>query len=224
MNALPARGTVKIRLPGTNRFVELEEGQQIPVGTVVDTLKGRVTLVAAGGQQSTFYDGIFKIGQGKGAKPLTTLTLVEKLSCPKAGNAIAAAKKKKRRLWGDGSGKFRTKGKHSAATVVGTQVAGRGPVHVDSDARRPRPGMSARLRQEEDRDRARRQEVRGQSQETVSWTAVLAGFFVAHMVGDYLLQTDWQARHKTCGLGRDPVARRALSRTSPPTRSRSFPP
>jgi hypothetical protein len=30
------------------------------------------------------------------------------------------------------------------------------------------------------------------------------------MVGDYLLQTDWQARHKRCGLGGDPVARRAL--------------
>jgi hypothetical protein len=44
----------------------------------------------------------------------------------------------------------------------------------------------------------------------VSWTSVLAGFFVAHMVGDYLLQTDWQARNKAGGLGRDPVARRAL--------------
>ena len=44
----------------------------------------------------------------------------------------------------------------------------------------------------------------------MTWTAVLAGFFVAHMVGDYLLQTDWQARHKAGGLGRDPVARRAL--------------
>jgi hypothetical protein len=44
----------------------------------------------------------------------------------------------------------------------------------------------------------------------VSWASVLAGFFVAHMVGDYLLQTDWQARHKVGGLGRDPVARRAL--------------
>ena len=59
--------------------------------------------------------------KARAAKPRTTLTLVEKLSCPKAGSAIAAAKKKKRRLWGDGSGKFRTKGKHSAATVVGTK-------------------------------------------------------------------------------------------------------
>src|SRR3954469_1880117 len=30
------------------------------------------------------------------------------------------------------------------------------------------------------------------------------------MVGDYLLQTDWQARHKRGGLGGDPVARKAL--------------
>ena len=44
----------------------------------------------------------------------------------------------------------------------------------------------------------------------MSWASVLAGFFVAHMVGDYLLQTDWQARHKLGGLGRDPLARRAL--------------
>jgi hypothetical protein len=121
VNVLPKSGTVKVKLPGGNRFRELEEGEQLPVGTIVDTLKGRVTLVAAGGQTADFYGGIFRIGQGKGAKPLTTLTLVEKLTCPKAGKAVAAAKKKKRRLWGDGSGKFRTKGKHSAATVVGTK-------------------------------------------------------------------------------------------------------
>jgi hypothetical protein len=123
VNGLPKSGTVKVKLPGSRRFRTLAEGEQLPVGTIVDTLKGRVTLVAAGGQIADFYGGIFRIGQGKGAKPLTTLTLVEKLSCPRAGRAAAAAKKrkKKRRLWGDGSGKFRTKGKHSAATVVGTR-------------------------------------------------------------------------------------------------------
>jgi CSLREA domain-containing protein len=120
VNALPKSGTVRVKIAGSNRFVELEEGQQIPVGSVVDTTKGRVTIIAAGGQQADFYDGIFRLTQGTGAKPLTTLTLVEALSCPKAGNAIAAAKKK-RRLWGDGEGRFRTKGKHSAATVVGTR-------------------------------------------------------------------------------------------------------
>jgi hypothetical protein len=114
-------GTVKVKLPGTNRFVTLTEDGLLPVGTIVDTLKGSVVLKTAGGGSAKFFDGIFKIGQGKGAKPLTTLTLVEKLSCPKTGKAVAAAKKKKRRLWGDGSGKFRVKGKHSAATVVGTK-------------------------------------------------------------------------------------------------------
>jgi hypothetical protein len=44
----------------------------------------------------------------------------------------------------------------------------------------------------------------------VSWVSVLAGFLVAHMVGDYLLQTDWQARHKRGGLSGDRVARKAL--------------
>jgi hypothetical protein len=121
VNVLPAEGTVKVKVPGSKRFRDLSEGEQLPIGTIVDTLKGRVTLVAAGGQTADFYGGIFRIGQGKGAKPLTTLTLVGKLTCPKAGKAVAAAKKKKRRLWGDGSGRFRTKGKHSAATVVGTK-------------------------------------------------------------------------------------------------------
>jgi hypothetical protein len=44
----------------------------------------------------------------------------------------------------------------------------------------------------------------------VSWVSVFAGFAVAHMVGDYLLQTDWQARNKRGGLSGDRLALRAL--------------
>jgi hypothetical protein len=44
----------------------------------------------------------------------------------------------------------------------------------------------------------------------VSWVEIFAVFVVSHLVGDYLLQTDWQARHKRGGLGGDPVRRRAL--------------
>lgn len=33
---------------------------------------------------------------------------------------------------------------------------------------------------------------------------------VCHLLGDFLLQTDWQAAHKYGGLGADPVRRRAL--------------
>src|SRR5271154_1858417 len=46
--------------------------------------------------------------------------------------------------------------------------------------------------------------------EALGWSDVLATFIVCHAVGDYLLQTDWQALHKRGGLSRDPVARRAL--------------
>jgi hypothetical protein len=125
VNALPKSGTVKIKLPGEDTFVALTEGEQIPLGTIVDTRKGRVTIVAApgGGQTADFYQGLFKLSQTKGKKPITVVTLVEKLTgCKTKKKASAAAKKKrKRRLWGNGSGRFRTKGKNSAATVLGTK-------------------------------------------------------------------------------------------------------
>jgi hypothetical protein len=44
----------------------------------------------------------------------------------------------------------------------------------------------------------------------VSWVSVLAGFLVAHMVGDYLFQTDWQALNKRGGLTAGGTSRRAL--------------
>jgi hypothetical protein len=45
----------------------------------------------------------------------------------------------------------------------------------------------------------------------VVWPEVFAVFVVLHLVGDFALQTEWQARHKRGGLGREPVARRALT-------------
>ncbi len=45
----------------------------------------------------------------------------------------------------------------------------------------------------------------------MTWVEVFTLFVVSHLVGDYLLQTNWQARHKRGGLGPgDPEARRAL--------------
>jgi hypothetical protein len=44
----------------------------------------------------------------------------------------------------------------------------------------------------------------------MSWSALFLVFFVFHVVGDFLLQTDWQARNKAGGLGSDPVSCRAL--------------
>ena len=44
----------------------------------------------------------------------------------------------------------------------------------------------------------------------MSWVSVFAAFLVAHMVGDYLFQTDWQARNKRGGLSGRGESRRAL--------------
>jgi CSLREA domain-containing protein len=118
VSVAPKSGIVKVKLRGRKRFTKLSEGKQIPLGSIIDTRKGRVTLVAASDLKGNtvsadFYGGLFKVSQTKGGKPITQLTLVEKLSCKK--------KKRKRRLWGDGHGKFRTKGSFSSATVRGTK-------------------------------------------------------------------------------------------------------
>jgi len=44
----------------------------------------------------------------------------------------------------------------------------------------------------------------------VLWVEVFAVFVICHLVGDFMLQTNWQATHKIGGLGRDPESRRAL--------------
>lgn len=42
------------------------------------------------------------------------------------------------------------------------------------------------------------------------WVEVFAVFVVSHLVGDYMLQTDWQALHKRGALAGSPTQRRAL--------------
>ncbi len=44
----------------------------------------------------------------------------------------------------------------------------------------------------------------------MNWVEAFSVLVVCHLLGDFLLQTDWQAAHKYGGLGRDPVRRRAL--------------
>jgi CSLREA domain-containing protein len=122
VNVALRSGTVKVKVAGHDEFFTLRDNQQIPVKSTVDTTKGQITLVAAGRKQKAwFYDGVFKFGQSRGGRPLTTLSLTAKLSCPKGNSAFTAAKRKKRRLWGDGKGRFRTKGSFSSATVRGTK-------------------------------------------------------------------------------------------------------
>ena len=57
LNALPAQGTVNVRLPGNDRFVRLTEAQQIPVGTVIDTTQGPRDAGRGGRQVGRHGDG-----------------------------------------------------------------------------------------------------------------------------------------------------------------------
>jgi hypothetical protein len=119
VGAEPVKGKVLIRLPGTDDFVPLDPSV-IVNGTEVDTRKGVVEITRSDGGAGQFSFGIFRLSQAGG---LTTLTLSEKhTGCPSKKKASAAAKKPKtRKLWGDGKGKFRTRGQYSAATIRGTK-------------------------------------------------------------------------------------------------------
>jgi hypothetical protein len=116
-------GTVLVKLPG-GKFAPLDPTKPLPSGTEVDVTKGKIELTAVlkkGGkpEKATFYDGIFKLKLGK---TTTDLVLSQPLAPCGKGKAGAAAKKPKtRKLWGNGSGSFRTRGQYSAATVRGTQ-------------------------------------------------------------------------------------------------------
>jgi hypothetical protein len=127
-------------------FVPFKGAANIPVGSQVDTKKGRIALTSAsdtGGvktQSSDFYQGIFQVKQTvpkkKPAKPAALTTdlvmkgQIARSQCAPLKGARAAAvdaKKKKKgpkavlgQLWGNGKGKFRTAGKYSSATVRGT--------------------------------------------------------------------------------------------------------
>ena len=66
---------------------------------------------------------MFKITQTKGKKPIAELRLVGKLeNCSKKSKraSTSARRRRGRRLWGKGKGRFRTRGKRSSALVRGT--------------------------------------------------------------------------------------------------------
>jgi Tol biopolymer transport system component len=127
VNATVLSGTVLVKTRGSSKFSTLAQARQIKVGSQLDTRKGVVQLATAAGkgktQRGAFGRGVFQVAQSKAAKGLTDLELKGGSfgSC-KASGARAAAKKKKavRSLFSKAKGKFRTKGRYSAATVRGT--------------------------------------------------------------------------------------------------------
>lgn len=134
VNVEEVRGTVLVRLRG-GRFVPLSDAQQIPTGSLVDTRRGTVRLTSArdrGGntQSGNFTGGIFQVAQSgrRADKGLTELRLKGSsfASCanrPAGGGRAKAAglsRRTIRRLRSNASGRFRTRGRNSSATVRGT--------------------------------------------------------------------------------------------------------
>jgi hypothetical protein len=112
---------VQVREKGTNRFHVLFGSQSLPVGSSVDTTKGKVQLASAkkrGGTQSTlFFDGRFNVNQSR-RTGVTNLKLQggSFSSC----RGARADTRVVRRLWGQGKGKTRTSGHNGSGTVRGT--------------------------------------------------------------------------------------------------------
>jgi PKD domain/Thrombospondin type 3 repeat len=123
-------------------FKALKGAATLPVGTTLETTKGRAELVAAartsGGEtmKAEFFDGRFVIRQvrqaKRGAKSRRLFTQLRlsggnfASSCRSSSTRSLAAKKRRskkkvRSLWGDGKGSFQTRGQGAAATVRGTR-------------------------------------------------------------------------------------------------------
>jgi CSLREA domain-containing protein len=136
----PEEGKVLIKLPGTKKYVRLEELKEIPVGAIIDATKGRVTLTSIGpdGKEQTaeFFGGVFKVKQAEGSN-LVVLELLDETACPAprtkkskgegasprafaSSVSLRPSGRTSGKLWGSGHGNFRTEGHAGSATVEGT--------------------------------------------------------------------------------------------------------
>jgi len=126
VNVAPVSGVVRVRLRGTGRFVNLARLRNVPVGSELDVTRGRVRLVSAAGGRRTqtgqFFQGRGIVRQVRARAPFTTLEVSGPLVCPRRRSAGAGAvpPPRTRRLWGNATGRFRTRGRYSSATVRGT--------------------------------------------------------------------------------------------------------
>jgi hypothetical protein len=123
----PAGGSVIVKPHGGKRF-KLRKATIVPMGSTVDTSKGKVELTSAVNskrlQKGTFSQGAFVVTQRR-SDGLTDLTLTGGdfgvCSAARAsGTQLSAAANRRRGLFGRAHGRFRTRGRNSSATVRGT--------------------------------------------------------------------------------------------------------
>ena len=124
----PVEGRVRVQLPGEESFVRIETLRVIPVGSLVDTRRGKALLSSVrdrGGsiQQGRFFAGLFKVRQRRSQRYVTELVLRGRYGpCAGADEATAAQRRSgRRKLWGNANGRFRTQGRYSSSAVRGTR-------------------------------------------------------------------------------------------------------
>ena len=130
LNLATVKPVVRVREPGSKTFVALVNPRQVRMGSIVDARKGRVRITIADGtgklHTADFYEGMFKVLQRPRARSVAALQLFggSFRGCPKAPRpvifSVRSKKRSVRHLWGSGSGRFRTVGRFSSATLRGT--------------------------------------------------------------------------------------------------------
>jgi hypothetical protein len=133
-NVAPVSGTVLVQLPGTTTFVPLSSLRQIPFGTLINAIHGRVSVTTAsphgGTQTGEFFEGEFVLSQGHNGLVVATLAGGSFAGCPttrerahkaRASAAHSSGKRVVRKLWSDAHGSFSTKGNYAAGAVAGTE-------------------------------------------------------------------------------------------------------
>jgi len=130
-------GSVSFKPPGQAGFTPLGAKNTIPVGSIVNTRKGRIGVTAATGEFGNttpdeafeYYGGLFKILQPPATNSVAIAKLVGKGRCgasqgsrkvKKGSVAQVSRRRKGRRLWGRGTGRYGTAGRGGTGSVVGT--------------------------------------------------------------------------------------------------------
>jgi hypothetical protein len=118
------KGTVTYRMPGASAQ-RLAGPTVVRNGTVIDATHGVVKITVAHDASGTLdsadaWGGAFRAGQAVGKPAVTTLTLTDGAPVGSRQGATAARVARKRSLWVNGKGNFRTRGKRASAIVRGT--------------------------------------------------------------------------------------------------------
>jgi hypothetical protein len=109
-------------------FLRFAGTANVPLGSVVDARRGRVEVTSAADlrgrtQRAEFFSGIFETRQRRSSRPTTEVAVRSSsfsANCRGRGARSSQRRRVLGRLFAKGKGRFRTRGRFSAATIRGT--------------------------------------------------------------------------------------------------------